>query len=188
MKMGQYYITVLQDSEGKWRSLHPHHYNNGLKLMEHSWVGNNYCNTVVKELEKVGPAFIAHIGDYAMDFAESIPGNGSKSRLKNTYAKAWGKNRDYYFENPAAEDCHRDPVYICCPRTKTYLKYEFSRGDDWVVNDFMLLIAVGNGLGGGDYRGINEDRVGAWAFEKLHVQSEPPEGYTRIPTGMFRED
>lgn len=185
--MGQYYMTVLQDSEGKWRTLHPHHYNNGLKLMEHSWVGNSYCNAVVEELERDGPSFVAHIGDYAGDL-EEIPGRGSESRLNASYNKAWGRNRDRYIVNPTSPDRHKGPVYICCPRTQTYLKYEFDCGDESEVNTFMILIAVGNGLGGGDYHGVNQDKVGAWAFEKLHVQFEPPEGYTRIPDGMFRED
>ena len=39
----------------------------------------------------------------------------------------------------------------------------------FVPHPLPLLTAVGNGLGGGDYHGINEEKVGSWAFDLLEV-------------------
>ena len=41
--MGQYYMPLLIGSDKKILRFYSHHYDNGLKLMEHSWVGNNSC-------------------------------------------------------------------------------------------------------------------------------------------------
>ena len=48
--MGQYYMIAFMRKDGSVEVMHPHHYGNGLKLMEHSWVGNNYVNTVIQHL------------------------------------------------------------------------------------------------------------------------------------------
>lgn len=40
-----------------------------------------------------------------------------------------------------------------------------------------LLLALGNGLGGGDYEGWNEDEVGSWAWDKVGIVSEVPSGF-----------
>lgn len=41
-----------------------------------------------------------------------------------------------------------------------------------------LLLALGNGLGGGDYEGWNEDEVGSWAWDRVGIVSEVPTGFT----------
>ena len=46
--MGQYFKPVIidkKDSKKVVASLHAHDFFNGLKLMEHSYVGNNFVNT-----------------------------------------------------------------------------------------------------------------------------------------------
>ena len=40
---------------------------------------------------------------------------------------------------------------------------------DSVLHPLPLLTAVGNGRGGGDYAGINADKIGSWAFDVLEV-------------------
>ena len=45
--MGQYYMPLLIGKDKKILRFYSHHYNNGLKLMEHSWVGNNFVNAVL---------------------------------------------------------------------------------------------------------------------------------------------
>ena len=46
--------------------------------------------------------------------------------------------------------------------------------DDWVIHPLPLLCADGNGLGGGDYYGINMDKVGIWAYDRLGVTNKRP--------------
>ncbi len=63
--MGQYYKPINLD---KQQYVYSHDYGNGLKLMEHSWVGNGFVN-VVEELIAEGGDWhgdrIVWAGDYA---------------------------------------------------------------------------------------------------------------------------
>ena len=71
---------------------------------------------------------------------------------------------------------HSQQVYLNCD---SY--YERNKdNDDWCVNPLSLLTAIGNGLGGGDYRGINEDYVGEWAWETISVEDEVPADYAEV--------
>lgn len=52
------------------------------------------------------------------------------------------------------------------------------------INPLPLLLALGNGLGGGDYRGVNEYLVGSWASEKytkgIFFSDSVPEGFEKF--------
>ena len=50
-----------------------------------------------------------------------------------------------------------------------------------------LLLAVGNGLGGGDYSGEDEQLVGHWAGDSIGLEDEIPDGFTELSVG-FTED
>ena len=50
--MGQYYMPTLISEDGTVRTLYSHAYDNGLKLMEHSYIGNNFVNAVLTLLWK----------------------------------------------------------------------------------------------------------------------------------------
>ena len=64
--MGQYYRTLLVFEDGLEECVNANQYDNGVKLMEHSWVGNNFVNAVLGAIEN-NPARVAWIGDYAVD-------------------------------------------------------------------------------------------------------------------------
>lgn len=53
--------------------------------------------------------------------------------------------------------------------------YRFTRTDP-----LTIFLAVGNGLGGGDYHGPNEGLVGSWAGQAIAMSNEEPTGYRRI--------
>ncbi len=53
--MGQYYKPINIDNK-QW--LYSHEYNhNGLKLMEHSWIGNDFVGAVMSLMVKGGDWF-----------------------------------------------------------------------------------------------------------------------------------
>ena len=62
--MGQYYIPTLINANGVINTLNSHRYNNGLKLMERSYIGNKFVNAVCTLLWK-NPTRLAWIGDYS---------------------------------------------------------------------------------------------------------------------------
>ena len=52
----------------KKQSVNSHHYDNGIKLMEHSWIGNNFMGVIENLIAEGGDWFGTHIvwgGDYA---------------------------------------------------------------------------------------------------------------------------
>jgi hypothetical protein len=52
--------------------------------------------------------------------------------------------------------------------------------DEWTIHPLPLLCASGNGRGGGDYSGINEKMVGAWAYDRIGLDNELPNGIKLI--------
>ena len=52
--------------------------------------------------------------------------------------------------------------------------------NEWQVHPLPLLCADGNGRGGGDYHGINENMVGAWAYDRIGLDNELPNGIKLI--------
>lgn len=68
--MGQYYRTLLIFENDLMECANAHHYDNGVKLMEHSWVGNDFVNSVLGAIEN-NPARVGRVGVYAMD---GLPG------------------------------------------------------------------------------------------------------------------
>ena len=66
--MGQYYTPIILSANGGKTvgSFYSHDYDNGLKLMEHSYLGNDLVDSVVaKALSVPGAVTIAWLGDYA---------------------------------------------------------------------------------------------------------------------------
>ena len=66
--MGQYYTPIILSANGGKTvgSFYSHDYDNGLKLMEHSYLGNDLVDSVVaKAMSVMKPVTIAWLGDYA---------------------------------------------------------------------------------------------------------------------------
>ena len=64
--MGQYYIPLLINDGGAISTLLSHEFGEGLKLREHSWIGNHFVNAVLCLLDNT-PQRLAWIGDYSND-------------------------------------------------------------------------------------------------------------------------
>lgn len=63
--MGQYYTPIIMGKRyGVQGTLYGWDYNEGLKLMEHSYMGNNFVNAVLRKIDHQ-PMRIAWMGDYA---------------------------------------------------------------------------------------------------------------------------
>lgn len=72
--MGQYYLPMLFDAEGQnctkkslLATFYSHDFGNGLKLMEHSWVGNALVCAVLCKIKEFGAVRLLWGGDYADD-------------------------------------------------------------------------------------------------------------------------
>jgi len=173
IKMGQYYNPINIESM-EW--LYSHDYGDGLKLMEHSYIGNKFVGAVMKLLTKGNKWYkkpIVWCGDYAEEkyyekckddkniFAESLSEDEQKTAILVNHTK-----KEYIYFYP-----YRDE------KKKRVVDKIEGNEEEWVINPLPLLTALGNGQGGGDYRGINIDKVGIWAKDILSVEFEIPEGY-----------
>ena len=208
--MGQYYIpTILGKRYGISATLYSHDYGNGLKLMEHSYLGNNFVNAVSLKIYHQ-PMRVAWIGDYSDDYpdddsAEREPYQTklTKAEFMRIYEKVWSPNRSYKKIQPEPLGGFDDPskfdgYYLINHSRNAYVdlgEYEKANGwvEEWtdrygkrnswrtVVHPLPLLTACGNGRGGGDYHGCypDQDKVGTWAFDVIELASYKPVGFTK---------
>lgn len=158
--MGQYYNIAIK-KDGKTKA-----YNRTIdgeytmaKLMEHSWYLNPMVNAISEKLYK-SPSQIAWVGDYADEgelYNIAYPKSGRYCVLHRSDFTLNGR----YIVN------HTKKLILDCWE---YLTLSLKDSEDgWVIHPLPLLTAVGNGRGGGDYRGINQDKVGSWAWDMLEI-------------------
>lgn len=186
--MGQYYRPLLIFEDGKEISALPHDFDNGYKLMEHSWIGNNFVNAVLYQI-KDNPARVAWIGDYSdepfddgVSFSDGFITSNTDFHLK--YESVWSnKVHDISSESPQVvlDIDHASGYYLVNMTKQCYIDMEkyvkensmhdrFGDSETWCINPFPLLTCVGNGKGGGDYFGkVGIDDVGSWAFDKIYI-------------------
>ena len=156
----------------------------GMKLTEHSWVENDFVNGVMELIER-NPSMVAWVGDYA---DEDYDFDGRYT--KEVYVCAWYDDcHDSPFER--LPDTHKDGYIVNHSKGEhiDLAKYvEANEKDGWCIHPLPLMTAIGNGRGGGDYRGRDEDIVGRWAMDVIEYTHEKPEGYAevspRFETGM----
>jgi len=175
--MGQYYKPVNLDNK-EW--LYSHDYSNGLKLMEHSWLLNNFVNAVETLLIKGGKWFknrIVWAGDYADE---------EKNRKSNLYglAKDSFKISPREKEDIKAIKAHNKkfPFIVNHDKKEFVDKSKVKKdSDDWRIHPLPLLTCEGNGRGGGDFRDKDpKGLIGSWARDTISIEKEKPKGFTEI--------
>ena len=162
--MGQYYKPTSVD---KMESLYSHDYGNMSKLMEHSYIDNDFVNIAEYMLSPEGDWY-KHSFVWAGDYAdEEESGNNLYTDAKEIQLK------DYPEESSGR--------YIV-----NHTKREFVDKDDlpqdeegWMVHPLPLLTCEGNGRGGGDYR-RNNSHIGDWARDKISIEKEEPKDFDEI--------
>lgn len=167
--MGQYYTAILLDKKKETIVAHilPHDYGSGSKLMEHSWMKNDFVKSVESLIYKNAMP-VVWAGDYADN--EDLKEDNlyslaeEKTKLKPTTSLDISKSR-YIINHDTNEYIDKDNV----PKDD----------DGWQVHPLPLLTCEGNGRGGGDYRGDSEI-VGSWARDSISVSEDLPEGYTEL--------
>ena len=199
MRMGQYYRALilkeknirkpnkygcLPSPECKPMAYSPLDYDNLYKLLEWSYIGNSFLDTVltqlIRPLDDKKKRLLAFVGDYSelkenvkipkdlKDYRYCI--NAAHEMVWNMYGEkaisVKGANRSidtysgewYAVDRTAHEYVKLFDLPLACP------------GWDGHINPVGILCATSNGLGGGDYRGhVNEDMAGRWAFHDIVV-------------------
>ena len=181
--MGQYYKPI---NTNKKESLSSWDYGNGSKLMEHSYIGNDFVGAVERLLLPDGDWYkdrIVWCGDYADPI---LDGNGQPVKDDNGNELNWYMMLDddniinpFVGENNIIDKKYK---YILNHDKKEFVnrskKLSVSWSKDHKINPLPLLLADGNGRGGGDYYGKNMSNVGVWAYDSISIEDKVPEGYT----------
>jgi hypothetical protein len=174
--MGQYYFAIILGEKGAHskeiirQAVNPHDYNNGSKLLEHGYVGNNFTEAVECLLMPNAPFFKSRLvwaGDYADPEADG----------KTLYENAQENTNLFSTRQYSASQAR----YIINHSKQAYFLKEKNK-----IHPLCILTAEGNGRGGGDYRGLNKDLSGTWARDVISVEDVAPSGYT-LHKFSFRE-
>lgn len=213
--MGQYYMPTLISETGKIQTLYSHDFDHGIKLMEHSYIGNEFVNAALLLLQDK-PLKAAWIGDYSDDPYEDLYANAvSKEKFMSYYKAAWRDERNKYRVSPSkfakrqlktvctmdsAQDHlinHTKRQYIHLGKYISHNKWR-EEGEwqgkpysyDMCVHPLPLLTACGNGRGGGDYHSQypDYDKVGLWAFDLIELARSIPAGYEEVMFGFIEKE
>lgn len=208
--MGQYYKAAVRQ-DGKFYAFNL----SGWKLMESSWLGNEDVAAVMAMLLKPNAhTHVWWVGDYTESMLEAaeeqekgeqisfpIPAY-AHDKTEAAYARKladelWGDN---YKNLPLASEawwawlCDPSKDYILVNDTKRefirWSTYKTAAGANrfgWHIHPLPLLCATSNGLGGGDYRGVNEELCGAWVGDLLSACEETESELARLLENGYTE-
>jgi hypothetical protein len=165
--MGQYYKPINIDNK-QW--LYSHEYDSGLKIMEHSWVGNLFVGRVMALLVKGGKWYknrLVWAGDYY---------GGKEDGDTGPLAKPWfcaASDSDKIKPSTFLTKKEQSSCFLVNHTKKMYVSYASLKGQKgWIINPLPLLTALGNGRGGGDYHDNwpCQELIGTWAGDILSVE------------------
>lgn len=192
--MGQYFKPVSLDTMEFLRSWS---YECGAKLMEHSWITNNFVEAVEMLLIENGrwdKHRIVWTGDYADP--EDISSEFWKQNIKYFSGKGVQLN-DRNISNLLDDSRELKFLIEAIPADHYYLvnfdkmlyvdKRKVSYHDTWndgtpmQIHPLPLLTAEGNGNGGGDFNGEDPKKlIGSWARNRIGLRNAIPEGFTEL--------
>jgi len=179
--MGQYYKPISID---KKQFVLSHEYDNGLKLMEHSWIGNGFVG-IVEDLIAEGGDWHGDRIVWAGDYADEE--KGSKENLysivgvdeNKIYPKRTKKKYRYVVNLDTKE-------FVDTKKVPLSDVWEDEKGKEWPfsIHPLPILTCEGNGRGGGDLR-KEDPLVGKWARNRVIVSKTKPKGFTEMAFNLF---
>lgn len=174
--MGQYFAPVLGKNRIEKKSdilgfFYTHDYDSGLKLIEHSYIGNKMMNAITYFLEHSGPCHIVWAGDYADEIFENT-----------TLCNLCFRNETSLKITSTAPDDYILPRYLVNYDKNEFVDLEKCPKDNygWQVHPLPVLTADSNGRGSGDYRDKNDPLVGSWCNDLIGFERKEPENLEEI--------
>ena len=181
LKMGQYFKPIIlgeKTEEGHetvkaW--MYSHEYDNGLKLMEHSYQGNNFVSTFEKQLTKTGKHYKSRVV-WSGDYADDEPGLKVIEKGKECDVNLYSLCNDDNKITPKVAKTDKYPFIVNHTKKLFVDKNKVFDIPDWEgtkIHPLPLLTCEGNGRGGGDFRGEN-NLIGSWARDVISIENENP--------------
>jgi hypothetical protein len=180
--MGQYFKPV---SIEKRQFVYSHDYGNGLKLMEHSWLTNEFVRAVEGLIAEGG----AWYGDrivWAGDYAE--PEKNRKNNLYHICSK--------YDKRKVKPEAPKTKFrYVINMDTKEFVDttkvpitdiWTDESGKEWpfIIHPLPILTCEGNGRGGGDLH-KESPLVGIWARCRVTMDAKKPKGFKELEFNLY---
>jgi len=164
--MGQYYKPV---SIEKKEYVYSHDYGNGLKLMQHSYIGNNFVSAVENLIKKGGRWHKDHIvwaGDYA-DNELLVEENLFDLAIEKISPSDETDESLRYIVNLDKKEF--------VDKKKVPVTEYFEDGETMKIHPLPLLTCEGNGRGGGDFRDSDPNNlIGRWARCRVVMNKTRP--------------
>lgn len=202
--MGQYYHPSILKKNWKTAknpvecSLYSHRFGSGLKLMEHSYAGNGFVGAMCYLLAKTYKGYpFVWVGDYAdRQITNAYPeGKPDKNGECGAYIYGFGsdvcdteKNKELTNSLIANGATRKQYTYAINYTKGEFVKIPKFNKEEWRIHPLPLLCCDGCGRGLGDY-GIDDDRIGSWAYDCIGVTNskKETEGLKEI-NGVFKPD
>ena len=186
--MGQGYHAIIlaekrsnADAETIRTWVHPHEFSNGYKLMEHSYIGNNFVEAVEYLLSPLGMFHKSRLV-WAGDYADNEPECETNLNMISCDELNEGKK-----SNPQRYDMSQYR-FIVNHTKKQYVDKNLELTGKYDIHPLPLLTAEGNGRGGGDYMGHDSELVGTWARDIISLELESPLGYDELVCEFSEKD
>lgn len=195
--MGQYYLSINLD---KKTYMSGHKYDNGIKLMEHSYIENNFVQTFEHNIADK-PTRVVWAGDYAdgekvdSEFYKELEDKAAANREDELEGETLYDLCDDIFKEIQPEENLTYYRWLINMDKKQYIdKNKLLLADGWEIHPLPLLTAEGNNRGGGDYDDTRSDfhLVGTWARDRIlvtntdYIEKIKSKGYTELIT-KFKE-
>ena len=185
--MGQYYRIVNLD---KRETLDPFEFDDGgMKLTESCYVGNAYVDAITYLMTNDWHGdTVLFCGDYAWDYRGSADKTLRELADEDPY-RAADAFADRSGDFASACDHYRyvvdETLGVYYDREKAPVAWVGWWKDEPIItrtDPLTVFMAVGNGLGGGDYGDDypNVSQVGSWAGHVVSGTNEPPAGLAEI--------
>ena len=167
--MGQYYYPIILDDDGNivaW--MNAHEYNNGLKLMEHSYIGNNFVSTFEFMLCPEGEYYKSRVV-WAGDYADVEPDSENLHHLC----------QEEQCVRPSEMRTIQYPYIVNHSKKQFVDKAKVPEKEGNRIHPLSILTCEGNGRGYGDFRGQHE-LIGYWARDVISMHFKRPVGFIEV--------
>jgi hypothetical protein len=180
--MGQYYNPVLLTASGAsddaivaW--FNAHNYGNGMKMMEHAFISNNFVAAVeayIHAHRELGLRLV-WAGDYSEMSLASQETRASPNGVRlATYEPGTDDNLHHLCDDTKRVDGVEAVAglrYIVNHTKRCYID-KTKAGE---IHPLPLLTSETHQTAGGDYRGTHEHLLGSWARDVITVDVEKPD-------------
>lgn len=190
--MGQYYNVVMEETKKDGKRIQYINDYCGAKLMEHSYIGNDFTDFVCGKLMN-NPMRVTWYGDYADE--SSLPNKeaakfyNENKEMENIWVneETIKESKNIWVNKETLKNYGPIDInnkYLVNHTLKCYINmklYCFENDNlGWIVNPLAILTAISNGAGSGDYYGENKEKAGLWAWHIVEFTEEAPKDYEQV--------